>query len=83
MNNKWYGALLIISERKLKLESDKMVDIIDLRYSKDKIKEMVDNEKIFEGYHMNKNSWITLKLDGSVKTEKIFELIDNSYNLSL
>ncbi len=83
INNKWYGTLLIISERKLKLEKDKMVDIIDLRYSKDKIKEIVDNEKIFEGYHMNKNSWITIRLDGSLETDKICELIDNSYNISL
>lgn len=82
-NNKWYGALLIISERKLKLESDKIINIIDLRYSKDKIKEIIDNDKIFAGYHMNKDSWITIKLDGSVRLEKIFELIDNSYNISL
>lgn len=82
-NNKWYGALLIISERKLELESDRIIDIIDLRYSKDGIKEIIDNKKIFAGYHMNKNSWITIKLDGSIKIEKIFELIDNSYKLSL
>lgn len=82
-NKKWYGALLIISERKLELESDKIIDIIDLRYSKDKIKEFIDDKKIFAGYHMNKDNWITIKLDGSVKTEKIFELIDKSYNLSL
>lgn len=47
INNKWYGALLIISERKLELESDKIIDIIDLRYSKDKIKEIIDNKKNF------------------------------------
>lgn len=82
-NKKWYGALLIISERKLELESDKIIDIIDLRCSKDTIKSIIDNKKIFAGYHMNKDNWITIKLDGSVKTEKIFELIDNSYNLSL
>ena len=82
-NNKWYGALLIISEKKLELKSDKIIDIIDLRYPKDKIKEIIDNKKIFAGYHMNKDNWITIKLDNSVKTEKIFDLIDNSYNLSL
>ena len=32
---------------------------------------------------MNKNSWITIKLDDSIAIERIFELIDNSYNLSL
>ncbi len=83
INNKWYGALLVISERKLKIESDEIVNIIDLRYQKDKIKDIIDNEKIFEGYHMNKDNWITIRLDGSIKTEKIFELIDNSYNISL
>lgn len=83
INNKWYGALLIISERKLGLESDKIIDIIDLRYSRDKIKEIIDNEKIFAGYHMNKNGWITIKLDDSIRTQTIFELIDNSYKLSL
>ena len=82
-NNKWYGALLEIPESKLGIESDKIIEIIDLRYQKDKIKEIVDKQKVFTGYHMNKNSWITIKLDGSVKIEKIFTLIDNSYNISL
>lgn len=82
-NNKWYGAVLVISERKLEIPSDKMVEIIDLRYQKDKIEELIDNNKIFPGYHMNKKSWITIKLDGSLELEEIFELIDNSYNISL
>ncbi len=36
----------------------------------------------FAGYHMNKKHWITIKLDGSVNINEIYELIDNSYNLS-
>ena len=82
-NNKWYGALLVISERKLEIESDKIVEIIDLRYPKDKIKQVIDSDKIFPGYHMNKESWITIRLNGDVSTKKIFELIDNSYKISL
>lgn len=82
-NNKWYGAVLVISERKLEIPSDKMVEIIDLRYQKDKIEELIDYNKIFPGYHMNKKSWITIKLDGSLELEEIFKLIDNSYNISL
>lgn len=82
-NNKWYGLLLVISERKLGLESDKIIEIIDLRYSKDNIKEIIDNNKIFPGYHMNKESWITIRLNGDMNTKKILELIDNSYKLSL
>jgi len=82
-NNKWYGIMLVLSKRKLKIDSDEIIDIIDLRYPKETIENFVDNDKIFPGYHMNKNNWITIKLDDSVETEKIFKLIDNSYKLSL
>lgn len=82
-NNKWYAALLIIKENKLGIESDKIIEIIDLKYQKGQVKEIADNKKIFPGYHMNKDSWITIKLDNSVDTETILELIDNSYKLSL
>ncbi len=83
VNNKWYGIMLVLSKRKLKIDSDEIIDIIDLRYPKETIENFVDNDKVFSGYHMNKNNWITIKLDNSVETEKIFKLIDNSYKLSL
>lgn len=82
-NNKWYAALMVLSERKLGIASDKTVDIIDLRYQKDVIEEITDNKKVFKGYHMNKNNWITIRLDESMTIKEIFELTDNSYNLSL
>lgn len=33
------------------------------------------------GYHMNKNHWNTVYVDGSVTDEIIFQWIDSSYNL--
>ena len=82
-NNKWYGVLLVLSESKLGIDSDDIIDIIDLKYQKDNIKEIIDNKKVFEGYHMNKDNWITIKLDGSVDIKEIYKLIDNSFGLSL
>ena len=82
-NNKWYGLILKIDENKLGIKGNKKIEIIDLRYSKDDIKNIVDNKKIFKGYHMNKNNWITIKLDGSVTLKEIYNLIDISYNISL
>lgn len=82
-NNKWYGIILTISKRKLGIESDEVVEAIDLRYQKEKIESIMDNKKIFPGYHMNKKSWITIKLDNSLDTAEIFNLIDNSYKLSI
>ena len=36
-NRKWYGAVLVISKDKLKIESNEMVEILDLRYQKNDI----------------------------------------------
>ena len=82
-NKKWYGLILTIDENKLGIKGNKKVEIIDLRYPKEDIKNIVDNKKIFPGYHMNKNSWLTIKLDGSVTSKEIYKLIDISYELSL
>lgn len=82
-NQKWYGLIMKISEQKLGMESEKIIEVIDIRYQKEEVDNIVDNKKIFPGYHMNKKSWITIKLDNSIKTRTIKELIDNSYNLSL
>ena len=80
-NNKWYGLILTVKESKIGIESEKEIEILDLRYQKEKIEQIVDNKIIFPGYHMNKKSWITIKLDNTLKSVEIFKLIDNSYNL--
>jgi len=79
-NNKWYGILMIIEEKKLGIDSNKKVEIIDLRCTKEE--NIVNHKNIFPGYHMNKESWITIKLDGTMKTEKILEYIDKSYRIN-
>ena len=81
-NNKWYGALLIVEKSKIGIKEEGSIEIIDLLLEPEKIEKIVDNERYFAGYHMNKKHWITIKLDGSVNINEIYELIDNSYNLS-
>ena len=82
-NQKWYGLLVRIEESKIGIDSKRVVDAIVLRYQKDKIQDIIDNKKIFPGYHMNKSSWITIKLDDTIEIEEIYNFIDNSYRLSI
>lgn len=81
-NRKWYGVVLTVNKRKLGLDSDEIVEILDLRTDTDKIDEIVDGIKIFRGYHMNKKHWITVCLDGSVPACEIKQLLDVSYELA-
>ncbi len=79
---KWYGAIMIVSKRKLGLDVDESVEIIDLHADPDFIDAVVDGKAYFRGYHMNKKRWLTVLLDGSVSEHDVFPLIDASYKLA-
>ncbi|MCM1195298.1 MAG: MmcQ/YjbR family DNA-binding protein [Corallococcus sp.] len=81
-NRKWYGVLLTVSKRKLGLPSDETAEILDLRADTEKGAPVIDGKKYFPGYHMNKKTWFTVILDGSVSAEEIFGWIDRSYELA-
>lgn len=80
--NKWYAALLTVSANKLGIDSDDVIEIIDLRMKAEVIAEIVDNKKYFPGYHMNKKHWFTICLDGTVAMDEICRRIDESYALA-
>lgn len=77
---KWYAVLMEISERKLNLDSDNKVEVINLRGRE--LENFLDGEKFFAGYHMNKKSWYTIRLDGSVEFNEICTRLDESYKLA-
>lgn len=81
--NKWYAVLLIVSKRKLGIDSDETVEILDLRIKPENLDELLDNKKYFAGYHMNKKHWYTICLDDSVSFEEICERVAISYTLAL
>ena len=80
---KWYAVLLTVSSRKLGLDSDEYIEIIDLRMTPDDIEAVVDYQKYFPGYHMNKKHWVTICLDNTLSDEEIQNRIDNSYALAI
>ena len=79
---KWYGIVLPLPKRKLGLDSSEIAEIIDLRLDPGQMADTVDRERYFPGWHMNKKSWYTILLDGSVPTGEIRQRIDESYRLA-
>lgn len=72
-NRKWYAALLTIGQG---------TEIIDLRFFAHEAPYFVaENPHVRPGYHMNKDNWITVILDGSVPTAEICALLDQSYRI--
>lgn len=81
-NQKWYGAILTVNGRKIGLNIDKMVEIIDLRMKADDRNDILSREHYYPGWHMNKKSWYTIVLDDSVEDEEIKLRITESYELA-
>ena len=81
-NRKWYAALLTVGADKLGLARREEVEIADLRMRPEELDAKVDGKKYFRGWHMNKKSWVTVVLDGSVPPAELHRLLDESYRLA-
>ncbi len=81
-NRKWYGVVLRVERRKLGLDGDGEVDVINLKEEPFFIGSLRMKEGFHPAYHMNKEKWISVRLDGSVPQEEIRNLIDLSYELT-
>ena len=80
--NKWYVVILTISKRKIGLDSDEIIEIINLHNNPEEIKKLIDYKKYFPAYHMNKKYWRSICLDGTVELKEIYRMIDISYELA-
>lgn len=89
-NQKWYAALLTVKRSKLwrtssadRLTGEEIVEILDLRFDKGEALDFADGATgIYPGYHMNKQNWITVILDGSLPTATITDLLKHSHDLA-
>ena len=81
-SNKWYAVILTVSKRKLNLDCDEIIEVINLHNIAEEIEKLIDNKQYFPAYHMNKKHWCTICLDGTVELKEIYKLIDISYELA-
>lgn len=81
-NKKWFALIMNIPFEKLKIEREGTVDVINLKNIPEIIGGLRKEAGILPGYHMNKEHWITVLLDGTVSKKKILDLIDISYELT-
>jgi len=81
-NNKWYGLVMAVGRDKLGLSGDGMVDVINVKCDPMLAGSLRMQEGFHPAYHMNKDKWLTARLDGSAPDDEIKSLIDLSYELT-
>ncbi len=80
---KWFAVLMMnIAEQKVTGEpSDRIVDIINFKSDPAFTCLIVDRKKFFGGYHMNKENWVSIILDGRVNLDEIKPLVDYGFTI--
>jgi len=81
-NQKWFAALLTVEKSKLGLQGEGMTEVLDLKMRPEDKDLLIDNIHYLPGYHMNKNHWFTVCLDGRVSDADLFRKIAESYRLA-
>ncbi len=81
-NGKWYAVVMDIPRSKIGLPGDDLIDVMNVQVDPVMSGSLRNSPGIFPGYHMNKEKWITVALDGTVDMAQIAILLDISYDIA-
>lgn len=79
-NRKWFALIMGVPKNKLGLQGSDILDVVNFKCDTLLIGSLRCEPGFFPAYHMNKESWITVALDGSVPDDKIKMLLNASYD---
>ncbi len=83
-NRKWYAVFMTVKAGKLGLDSDDLIEVMNLRVESENLENILDGMRYFRAYHMNKNNWISINMDASANDfNELCTLVDRSYELAL
>ena len=81
-NRKWFGLVLEVKGNKLGMDTEKMVDLLNIKCDPMLIGSLLLRRGFFPAYHMNKDNWVSILLDAPENDEKIKSLLDMSYEMT-
>lgn len=81
-SRKWYALLMEVPCARLGLPGDGQMDTLTLKCDPVLIGALRTRKGFLPAYHMNKEHWLTLCLDGSVSEEEGLSLLEMSFALT-
>lgn len=84
-NGKWYAVVMNVHKSRLGSEASEAEEsgkafILNVKCEPLIVDFMTRSKGFYHGYHMNKENWLTILLDGTVDKGTILEFIDKSYD---
>ena len=81
-NRKWFGIMMKIPYRTLGMNRDGETDIVNIKCDPVLMGSLRGKPGFRPAYHMNKDKWITILLDGSAGREEVTALVDMSFRMT-
>ena len=75
-NRKWYALVMRVSRRKFGIESDEVIDVVNVKIPIEMFGSFTSDEGIYPAYHMNKRHWVSILLPDTANEN--VELLVNS-----
>lgn len=80
-NAKWYAAIMNINRSKID-EGDEIVEVLNVKLSEHRIKELLNKKGYYKAYHMNKDNWLSIILDETISDEEIISYLNESHKFT-
>ena len=80
-SKKWFGLMMNVEKKRLHLTGDEAVDVLNVKCDPILIGSLRREPGFLPAYHMSKDSWISILLDGTVPDDRIMPLLGMSYDL--
>ncbi|MFW0756376.1 MmcQ/YjbR family DNA-binding protein [Pseudomonas sp. H11T01] len=81
-NEKWYALVMDIPSEKIGIVGAARVDVLELKVAPESVGSLRKKEGIYPAYHMNKEHWITVLLNGPLDAKEIHCLVQESFELT-
>ena len=75
-NRKWYAIMMKVSMRKFGLESDEVIDVVNLKLPTEMFGSFGAADGVYPAYHMNKLHWISVALPDA--PDDVFQFLLNA-----
>ncbi len=81
INNKWFAVVMDVERQKLGLKGSGKVDVLNVKCDPILSGSLRLSKGYLPAYHMSKDKWMSVLLDGTVADNEIKDLIHLSYEL--
>ncbi len=81
-NRKWFALAMHIPKEKLGIREDGRIDVVNVKCPPEVIESYRGHPGIYPAYHMNRNHWLSLILDGRLDESVLTFLLGISYDLT-